>query len=323
MIEPLRQGLIAAGLAALCAAGAPVFAADSSGTPDAAQAVKPLPSANKAPEADSSKAMEAQEEAGGHDGPRPARLSWSFAGPFGKYDTGQLQRGFKVYKEVCATCHSLTRVAFRTLAEEGGPEFSEAQVKALAASYQVKDEPDDKGEVKERPGRPSDFFPKVQYAGAGNPPDFSVLAKARSYSRGFPWFLLDAVLQYQEHGVDYIVALLEGYRDVPESQKKDFGDLYYNIYMPGHKIAMPPPLAIVFDDSGKPQDPNFYTDGTPVTTEQVSKDVAAFMMWTAEPKLVERKETGFKVMAFLILLAGLLYFTKKKVWADVHAAAHG
>ena len=297
MTATLRHSLAAIGMGAVLFAAAPVRAADTA-----------------APEA----------ATGGHETPHIERQSWSFAGPFGKYDTGQLQRGFKVYREVCATCHSLTRVTFRSLAEEGGPEFSEEQVKALAAEYQVKDEPDAKtGEIKDRPGRPSDFFPRVVFAGAGLPPDMSVLAKARGYSRGFPLFLVDALLQYQEHGVDYVYALLNGYRDAPAEMKKDMGDLYYNTAMPGHKIAMPSPLDIVFDKTGKPNDAGFYTDGTPVTKEQVSKDVAAFMMWAAEPKLTERKETGFKVMAFLLLLAGLLYFTKKKVWADVHAAAHG
>jgi ubiquinol-cytochrome c reductase cytochrome c1 subunit len=298
MKASLHHGLALLGIGALIASGVAVARAADTAAPDAAISAA-------------------------HDAPQPERQSWSFAGPFGKYDPAQLQRGFKVYREVCATCHSLTRVAFRTLAEEGGPEFSEEQVKALAAEYQVKDEPNDKGEVKDRPGRPSDYFPKVAYGGAGNPPDMSVLAKARSYSRGFPMFLIDALLQYQEHGVDYVYALLNGYRDPPDEMKKEMGDLYYNVYMPGHKIAMPPPLDVVFGADGKPSDANFYTDGTPVTKEQVSKDVAAFMMWAAEPKLVERKQTGFKVMAFLILLAGLLYFTKKKVWADVHAAAHG
>ena len=152
-------------------------------------------------------------------GPQPPRQDWSFAGPFGMFDRAQLQRGFKIYREVCAGCHAISLVAFRNLAQPGGPEFTEAQVAALAAEYQVKDGPNDQGEMFERPGRAADRFPSPfpneQAAraamGGGYPPDFSVLAKARSYSRGFPWFLTDAVTQYQEHGVDYITALLTVY----------------------------------------------------------------------------------------------------------------
>ena len=288
--------------------------------PLGAAALLALTPAFGAEEAKDAKAgAEMHAAADGHDVSIPERQAWSFAGPFGKFDQGQLQRGFKVYREVCATCHSLGRIAFRNLEAEDGPGFSEEQVKALAAEYQIPDEPDASGKAKERPGRPSDYFPKVAYAGAGIPPDMSVLAKARSYPRGFPMFLLDAVIQYQEHGPDYIYALLNGYRDPPADKKAEVGANYYNLYMPGHIIAMAPPLDIVFDKDGKPNDATFYTDGAPVTKEQVSKDVVAFLMWAAEPKLTERKETGFKVMAFLLLLAGLLYFTKKKVWASVGA----
>lgn len=315
-------------LAAVCAAAligaltpafgaedAPAKAADTKAAP-AAKPAEVKPAAEAVPAA----APEARDAAGGHGGLSPARQSWSFAGPFGKFDQAQLQRGFKVYREVCATCHSLSRVAFRNLEAEDGPAFSEAQVKALAAEYQVPDEPDASGKVKDRTGRASDYFPKVIYPGTGVPPDMSVLAKARSYSRGFPMFLLDAVIQYQEHGPDYIYALLNGYSDPPEDMKKDMGDTYYNRYMPGHKIAMANPLDLVFDKDGKPNEATFYTDGTPITRDQVAKDVVSFLMWAAEPKLTERKETGFKVMAFLLLLAGLLYFTKKKIWAG--AGAH-
>ena len=283
-----------------------------------ATALLALAPANGAEDAKEAKPAQAH-AASGHDVSIPERQSWSFAGPFGKFDQAQLQRGFKVYREVCATCHSLSRIAFRNLEAEDGPGFSEEQVKALATEYQLPDEPDASGKVKERPGRPSDYFPKVLYSGAGIPPDMSVLAKARSYPRGFPMFLLDALIQYQEHGPDYIYAILNGYRDPPAEMKDAVGANYYNLYMPGHVIAMAAPLDIVFDKDGKPNDEGFYTDGTPITKDQVSKDVVSFLMWAAEPKLTERKETGFKVMAFLLLLAGLLYFTKKKVWASVGA----
>ncbi len=242
-----------------------------------------------------------------HSQPTPERQSWTFAGPFGKFDQAQLQRGFKIYREVCANCHSMSRVAIRTLADEGGPQFSEAQVKALAAEYKVKDGPNDAGEMFERPGRPSDKFPapfpnpEAARASLGAvPPDLSVIAKARSYSRGFPMFLLDAVIQYQEHGVDYLYALLTGYTNA--------ADPNWNAYFPGHKIGMAKPL-----DNGAVE----YTDGSPTTLQQYSKDVSAFLMWAAEPKLEERKKTGLRVMIFLLILAGLVYFTKKKVWANI------
>ena len=254
----------------------------------------------------------------------PPGQKWSFSGPFGTYDRAQLQRGFKVYKEVCSACHSLEKIAFRNLSQPGGPGFTEGQVKTLAAEYKVKDGPNEQGEMFERPGRPSDTFPKpfanAEAAKAANngavPPDFSVIAKARTYERGFPMFLIDIVTQYQEQGVDYIAALLTGYEEPPHGVTVEPG-LNYNRYFPGNKIAMANPLIAVFDDSGKPNDPNFYTDGTPVTREQVAKDVSAFLMWAAEPKLEERKQTGAKVILWLMLLAGMLYFTKKRIWANI------
>ncbi len=246
---------------------------------------------------------------------QPPRLKWSFAGPFGKYDEAQLQRGFKIYKEVCSNCHSMQMLAFRNLADVGGPGFSLAQAAALAADYKIKDF-DDKGDPIERAGRLADYFPSPfaneQAAKAANggtaPPDMSTLAKARTYERGFPWFVFDMFTQYQEHGPDYIAALLKGYGEVPKDFKLPSGG-NYNTYFPGHVIAMPPPLQagqVTFDD------------GSPATLEQYSKDVSAFLMWVAEPHLVQRKRIGFQVMIFLIVLAGLMYFTKKKVWSAVH-----
>src|SRR5713226_3765116 len=252
-----------------------------------------------------------------HDTPAPLKLKWSFAGPFGKYDRGQLQRGFKVYREVCAVCHGLTLVAFRTLADPGGPGFTPAQAAAIAAEYEVKGEPNDQGEVKDRPGRPADYFPapypneqaaRARYNGV--PPDLSVIAKARSYERGFPWWVGDMLTQYQEHGVDYLTALLQGYQDQPPAGVTLPPGNFYNTYYPGHGIAMPPPL------SDKRVD---YTDGSPMTVEQFAKDISAFLMWTAEPHLEARKRIGLQVMIFLIVLAGLLYFMKKKVWRQVES----
>ena len=260
-------------------------------------------------------------------GPVPPSLKWSFSGPFGQYDATQLQRGFKVFREVCAACHSAEYFAFRTLSQPGGPEFSTAQVKALAAEDKVKAGPNDQGEMYERPARPADYwpspFPNRQAAEAANggayPPDFSVIAKARTYERGFPWFVFDIFTQFQEQGPDYLAALLMGYTDAPKDFAVPAGK-YYNTYFPGHVIAMPPPLnagAIEYPKGadGRPQ--------APETVEQYAKDVTAFLMWMAEPKLEQRKELGFKVMVFLLVFAGLLYFTKKKIWSKVAGHAQG
>ncbi len=246
--------------------------------------------------------------------PQPPAQKWSFAGPFGKFDQGQLQRGFKIYKEVCSSCHSMSLVSFRNLAEEGGPGFSEAQAAAVAAEYKIKDI-DDKGEPIERAGRLADAFPAPfandRAAAAANgvaPPDFSTLAKARTYERGFPWFVFDIFTQFQEQGPDYIVALLQGYKDAPHGFELPPGG-NYNEYFPGHVIAMPKPLS---------DDQVTYDDGAPQTVARYAKDVTAFMMWAAEPHLVARKRLGFQVIIFLLVLSGLLYFTKKKVWSAVH-----
>ena len=254
--------------------------------------------------------------------PQPPRLSWSFSGPFGMYDEGQLQRGFKIYREVCSNCHSMNFVSFRNLADPGGPGFTEAQAAAVAADYKIKDV-DDKGQPIERAGRPADYFPApfpnaaaaaATYGVA--PPDMSTLAKARGYTRGFPWFVIDMFTQYQELGPDYIHAILTGYEDAPKGFKLPDGG-HYNKYFPGHNIAMPQPLQ---DGQVK------YEDGTPETVDQYAKDVAAFLMWAAEPKLDQRHRTGFQVLIFLVVLSGLMYFTKKKVWHEAEApreVAHG
>ncbi|OYU49627.1 MAG: cytochrome c1 [Rhizobiales bacterium PAR1] len=257
----------------------------------------------------------------------PPAQKWTFSGPFGTYDRAQLQRGFKVYKEVCAACHSLEKIAFRNLSQAGGPSFTDGQVKTLAAEYKVKDGPNESGDMFERPGRPSDRFPSPfanpEAAKAANngavPPDFSVIAKARTYERGFPMWAIDIVTQYQEQGVDYITGILTGYEEAPKGVTVEPG-LNYNKYFPGNKIAMANPLVALFDDAGKASDPGFYTDGTPVTREQVARDVSAFLMWAAEPKLEERKQIGAKVMLWLILLAGMLYILKKRIWSRLDGA---
>jgi cytochrome c1 len=250
----------------------------------------------------------------------PPRLHWSFHGPFGTYDQAQLQRGFKVYREVCSTCHSLKLLAFRNLADPGGPDFTEAQAATVAASFQVTDGPNDKGEMFQRPGKLADYFPPPfpndQAAraalGGGLPPDMSVLAKARSHEAGFPRFIFDAFTQYQEAGPDYIHAILTGYEEQPPAGFALAPGTQFNKYFPGHAIAMPKPLS-----DGQVE----YTDGTPATVDQYAKDISAFLMWAAEPKLDERKRLGFQVFVFLIVLTGLLYFSKRRVWHDLHHPA--
>lgn len=222
---------------------------------------------------------------------------WSFSGPFGMFDRGQLQRGFKVYKEVCAACHGLRLLRFRNLGEPGGPEFSSAAVKALAAEAEVQDGPDDEGEMFTRPGRPSDAFvspfANKNAARAANngayPPDLSVMAKARA------------------RGPDYIYSLMAGYKETPDDLELAEG-MSYNTAFPGHQIAMAAPLD---DDAVE------YTDGTAPTLENYSKDISAFLMWAAEPKLEERHKLGFRFMIYLIILAGLLYLVKRRVWAGL------
>jgi ubiquinol-cytochrome c reductase cytochrome c1 subunit len=252
-----------------------------------------------------------------HTEKKPEVHDWSFAGFFGTYDKGQLRRGFKVYKEVCSTCHSIKMLAFRNLSQPGGPEFTPEEVAALAASYKVKDGPNDAGDFYDRPARPSDRFPppfaneqSARSAMAGAyPPDMSVLAKARGYGRGFPTFLFDAVpgFSYQEHGVDYIASLLKGYQETPHDMTIPDGQ-YYNVYMPHNRIGMPPPLS----DGAVT-----YEDGAPQTVDQYARDVTAFLMWVAEPHLEARKRIGQGVIGFLVVFALLLYFTKRKIWSNV------
>jgi ubiquinol-cytochrome c reductase cytochrome c1 subunit len=248
----------------------------------------------------------------------PKEEDWSFAGPFGTYDKGQLQRGLKVYKEVCSTCHSMHLVAFRTLGgEEGGLGYTEEQVKAFAAEYTVQDGPNDDGEMFERPGIPSDHFPSPfpnpQAAAAANggsaPPDFSLLAKARGVERGFPTFVFDIFTQYAQGGPDYIHSLLTGYNQEPPAGMEIPEGTYYNPYfIAGKSLKMPPPLS-----DGQVE----YTDGAPATVDQYSRDVTAFMMWAAEPHMEDRKKTGFRVVIFLVLFGTLVYLVKRRIWADV------
>lgn len=257
-------------------------------------------------------------EAGAH----VERQNWSFAGIFGTYDQNQLQRGFQVFREVCASCHGASLIAFRNLSEPGGPSFSEAQVKALAAEYEVEDPSAEGGR---RPAVPADRWPspfaneqEARDANGGSlPPDFSVLAKARGVTDPFPTWVFNYFTGYQEGGADYIHALLTGYHDeVPETAPEGFvlGDgQYYNDYFSGHAIGMAPPIA----DGSVTYTPGEDGATVPETLDQYSTDVAAFMMWMAEPHLVSRKQTGFVVLLFLVVFAGLMYATKRKLWAGI------
>lgn len=244
---------------------------------------------------------------------KPKEQAWSFAGPFGKYDKGQLQRGLKVYTEVCSACHSMSLVSFRTLTDLG---YSEEQVKAFAANYEVEDGPNGDGEMFTRKAVPSDHFPSPypnhEAAAAANngaaPPDFSLIAKARGVTRGFPQFVFDIFTQYQEGGPDYIYSLLTGYEEEAPAHVEVAEGTYYNPYFVGSaSLAMAPPIS---------DDQVTYDDGSPQTLDQYAHDVSAFLMWAAEPHLEDRKRTGFMVMVFLVIFTGLIYLTKKSVYAN-------
>lgn len=226
-------------------------------------------------------------------------IKFSFDGPFGKFDQNQLKRGLKVYTEVCASCHGLRQVAFRTLADEGGPHYSEAQVKAYAAeNFEVYDAELDE----DRPAKPSDKFPAVDALGA---PDLSMMAKARAGFHGPNGLGINQLL-YGIGGPEYIVAVLTGYTGKEKTQAGI--TLYENKAFPGGWISMAPPIA-----DGDLE----FADGHANDTQHVSEDVAAFLMWTAEPKLMARKWLGFVSVVMLGILAILLWLTNKKLWAPI------
>ena len=225
------------------------------------------------------------------------KVDWSFKSFFGKFDRASLQRGYQVYNEVCSSCHSVKYLSYRNLAEKGGPEFSEEEVKAIASNFEVTDGPDSTGEMFTRPARLSDKFVNP-YAndeeaksanGGAYPPDMSVLVKAR------------------KGGADYIYSLLLGYDDPPSDIKLDDG-VYYNKYMYGNKIKMASPLSEGIVE---------YSDGTEASLEQMSKDVTTFLMWTAEPHLEARHQMGFKAIVYLIILTVLVYFSMKRIWSRI------
>ncbi len=250
----------------------------------------------------------------------PQDVHWSFEGPFGKFDKAQLQRGYKVYREVCSACHSMEQMYFRNLGQKGGPFYDPKYpnpndnpvVKSLAHDIQIKDIDTDTGDAIQRPGQPSDRFPNPfanEYAARGSnggalPPDLSVIVKAR------------------EGHAAYIYSLLTGFRTPPAGLTLPAGK-YYDPYYAGDlssswhgkgeapeggAISMPPPLAdgkVTFDD------------GKPSTVKQEATDVAAFLAWAAEPKMEERKAFGFGAMIYLLIFSVLLYFSYKKVWKNV------
>ncbi len=224
----------------------------------------------------------------------PPSMKWSFDGLFGSFDRAALRRGFQVYTEVCSACHSLRLVHYRNLTAIG---FSEDQVKAIAAEVEVTDGPDAEGEMFDRPALPSDRFvspfPNDNAARAANngalPPDLSLVTKSRI------------------GGPDYIHGLMVGYRDAPDDMEMSEG-MEYNMYFPGHQIAMTAPLS---DDLVE------YADGTEATVPQMAKDVTNFLVWAAEPELEERKRMGVKVVLFLLLLTGMLFAVKRAIWSNV------
>jgi ubiquinol-cytochrome c reductase cytochrome c1 subunit len=236
-------------------------------------------------------ALRAQEEAT----PPLPHQSWSFEGPFGTFDRAALQRGFQVYDQVCSNCHSMNLLAYHDLSGIG---FSENEIKAIAAQKQVTDGPNDQGDMYQRPGRPSDHFvppfPNDQASRAAHngalPPDLSVITYAR------------------EGGPDYVYALLTGFSDPPPGFKLR-PNLNYDKYFPGHQIAMPPPLS---------DDIVTYSDGTKATVAQEAHDVVTFLAWAADPHTEDRKRTGAKVIIFLLVMTGILYAAKRKIWAEVH-----
>jgi ubiquinol-cytochrome c reductase cytochrome c1 subunit len=267
--------------------------APEAGDKEVPQAAAPEATAAAAPEA----APEAApaEEGSSHAAPKVPDMDWSWEGPFGTFDRAQLQRGFQVYKQVCAACHSMNRVYFRNLAALG---YNEAEIKSIAAEYQIQDGPNDDGDMFDRPGRPSDHF-KAPFAndqqarasnGGALPPDLSLIVRARA------------------NGSNYVHGILTGFTEPPAGFVLGNG-MHYNKYFPGHQIAMPQPLM---------EGSVTYDDGTQASIDQEAQDVTAFLTWASEPMMEKRKQTGLKVILFLLVFCGLMYATKRKVWRNVH-----
>lgn len=229
------------------------------------------------------------------DAKHPRQMHWSFDGMFGTVDKPSAQRGLQVYKEVCSACHGLKRVPFRSLSAIG---FSEAEIKALAANYSVKDGPNDDGEMFERPGRPSDYFvspyANEQAARAAQngayPPDLSLIIKAR------------------HDGANYVYSLLTGYSEPPAHVQLG-ANMHYNPYFPGGQIAMNAPIS-----DGQVT----YGDGTNASVDQMARDVVNFLQWAAEPEMQHRKQMGIKALLYLGIFTVFAYIAKKRVWSRLH-----
>ncbi|MES2845917.1 MAG: cytochrome c1 [Pseudomonadota bacterium] len=245
-------------------------------------------------------------------------VAFAHEGPFGKFDEFQLQRGLQVYTEVCSACHGLKFVPIRTLSDEGGPHLPEDQVRAYATQFSITDA--DTGE--DRDGLPTDHFPMSGMEGA---PDLSLMAKARAGFHG-PYGTGISQLLNGIGGPEYIYSLMVSYEENPECAPDGIDGYYYNTAfpnggvpdtckdehgvstVPGSWIAMPPPLS---------DDQVTYADGHPATVHHMAEDVSSFLMWSAEPKLMARKEAGFKAVLFLVILSSLLYLTNKRLWSGV------
>lgn len=237
---------------------------------------------------------------------QPPKQDWSFTKTFGTFDRKALQRGFQVYKEVCSACHSMNLLRYRDLKAiyltqnptEAEKKYAEKVVKVIAATVEVKDGPNDQGEMFERPGEPHDRFwapfPNEQAARAANggayPVDLSLITKARMY------------------GADYVYALLTGYHNPPPGVTVPEGR-YYNKYFPGHEISMTPPLT----EEGQVS----YSDGTKATVEQMSHDVTTFLAWASEPEMEARKRMGIRVLFYLLIFTVLMYFYMHRVWSKI------
>lgn len=235
-----------------------------------------------------------EEIPGAKNARHPLQMDWSFDGALGTFDHTSIQRGFQVYKEVCSACHGVNRIAFRNLQEVG---FSEAEVKALAADYSIKDL-NNEGEEVERPGKPSDRLPSPfanelaarAANGGAYPPDLSLMVKAR------------------HDGANYVFSLLTGYAHAPAGFVMNDG-MHYNPYFEGRQIAMPQPLLMHGQVT--------FEDGTDASVEQMAKDVVNFLQWSAEPEMEARKRMGLKVIVFLLAFTGFFYVAKKRVWKNV------
>ena len=227
--------------------------------------------------------------------PPPPPQTWSFQGPTGTFDRPALQRGLQVYKEVCSACHGLKFIRFRELSALG---FSEAEIKAIAASSTIVDGPDDTGEMFDRPGRPADAFPSP----------FKNDQAARAANNGALPIDLSLAVKSRAGGPDYIYALLTGFQDPPPPGVSLMPGMYYNRAFPGHQIAMAPPLI---------EGAVSYSDGTPASIDQMAKDVTTFLAWASEPETETRKRMGVRFLIFMVLFAALMYSLMVKVWWDI------